>query len=321
MKANSLTVGQAIRKINNVKIKPVYFLYGKDIFLQDFFINELCKMKLSLKKNIFHFGIDTEASFFDELSNVSLFNDEKIIIIKNLKKMSKLGRDNLLIYLKDPNPHHFLIIVKNNFEKNKFINEIKANTDTIDTGVPFDSKMKEWVKYFLKRKKISIDESYLNDYIYAYGDNITNVVHEIEKEDLRLYGKDHALAKHSINRQYYPWHLQDSIGRKNNSLSQAILDSLFSHGTSVNLVIYFLFHLYKNLFDKKFFKSNQGINFGINKIISSRISIYATKYSNNEIENIIIALRDIDWYSKNTTLNIRNILHCLLANICRGYYE
>ena len=69
MKANSLTVGQAIRKINNVEIKPVYFLYGKDIFLQDFFITELCKMKSSLKKNTFHFGIDAEESFFDELSN------------------------------------------------------------------------------------------------------------------------------------------------------------------------------------------------------------------------------------------------------------
>ena len=145
------------------------------------------------------------------------FSDEKIIIIKNLKKMSKLGRDNLLIYLKDPNPQHFLIIVKNNFEKNKFINEIKANTDTIDTGVPFDSKMKEWVKYFLKRKKISIDESYLNDYIRAYGDNITNVVHEIEKEDLRndlsiLVNVSYALSERYGVRFYYQHGLTNELG-------------------------------------------------------------------------------------------------------------
>ena len=62
-------------------------------------------------------------------------------------------------------------------------------------------------------------------------------------------------------------------------------------------------------------------NFAINKIIQSRINIYSKKYSIDEIENIILKLKELDFLSKNSNINSSNINRCFITNICKGYYE
>ena len=48
--------------------------------------------------------------------------------------------------------------------------------------------------------------------------------------------------------------------------------------------------------------------------------MYLKKYSQNEIENIILEINKIDFLSKNTRANINNRILCLVSNICNGYY-
>ena len=62
-------------------------------------------------------------------------------------------------------------------------------------------------------------------------------------------------------------------------------------------------------------------SFGMNKIIGSRINIYIKKYSKNEIENIIVKIKELDFLSKNSGSNTYNFMRCLIANICNGFYE
>ena len=61
--------------------------------------------------------------------------------------------------------------------------------------------------------------------------------------------------------------------------------------------------------------------FFINKIIKSRIRMYSNNYSISELENIILKLKELDFLSKSSTINIKNLKFCLFANICAGYYE
>ena len=62
-------------------------------------------------------------------------------------------------------------------------------------------------------------------------------------------------------------------------------------------------------------------NFTVNKIIQSRMNLYSKKYSQNEIENIILEINQIDFLSKNTGVSIKDRMLCLISNICTGYYE
>jgi len=208
-------------------------------------------------------------------------------------------------------------LVKNNFDsRNKFIDSIFKNTTAIDVRTPFENKMVEWIKYFSKLENISINNYHIKNYIDAYGSNIANVMN---------YVRIDFLSKNSnainSNRTYHLWNFQDSIANKTLNQSIDIFNSLLINGNSINLILIYLFNLYYYIYFFSYYKdSNFSHNFLVNKIIQSKVKIYLKKYSQNEIENIILEINKIDFLSKNTRTNINNRILCLVNNICNGYY-
>ena len=60
------SLGQAIKNIRNNNISNSYFLYGNDIFMQDFFIEEF-KKKIKANSYLYYLGYDQEEIIFNEL--------------------------------------------------------------------------------------------------------------------------------------------------------------------------------------------------------------------------------------------------------------
>ena len=311
------SLGQAIKNIRNNNISSSYFLYGNDIFMQDFFIEEF-KKKININSYLYYLGYDQEENFFNEISNLSLFDSKKLIIIKNISRLTVKSKKKLLEYLSDSKSDNYLILVKNNFDsRNKFVDSLIKESTPIDVRTPFESKMKEWVNYIIKKEKITIqDNKIIEDYIDAYGDNISNVINYIKIDFLSNNN-----SINIYNRNYYLWHFQDSIGKKDLNKSIDIFSSLLLNGNSINLMIIYLFSLFEGIYEFLKNKKNSHNNFFVNKIIKNRFNIYSRNYSINEIEHIILKLKELDFLSKNSSININNSTLCLSTNICSGYYE
>jgi len=310
------SLGQAVKDIHQNKFSNSYFLYGNDIFMQDFFIEEF-KKKKKISSYLYYLGYDQEEIIFNELSNLSLFDSQKLIIVKNINRLTPKSKKQLLEYLTNSQTENYLILVKNNFDsRNKFVDSLIKSSVSIDVRTPFENKMKEWINYIIKKEKISIQNHKIEDYIDAYGDNISNVMNYIKIDFL---SKNTALDNYKRN--YYLWHFQDSIGKKDLNKSIDIFESLLLNGNSINLIIIYLFSLYESIYGLLKNKILSNNNFFVNKIIQSRLNIYSKNYSINEIENIILKLKELDFLSKNSTLNIKNLGLCLSVNICHGYYE
>ena len=58
----------------------------------------------------------------------------------------------------------------------------------------------------------------------------------------------------------------------------------------------------------------------LNKFLSNRLSGYKRNYSDDEIMNIIVALRDIDVLFKTSSISNQIIINSLLVKICKGHY-
>ena len=84
-----ISVGQIIRRIRSREIAPVYALYGGDSFLEDYFISELSVHFLENNKERCHFSLDqdSEEKLFGELSAISMFEEKRIIIVREVKKL------------------------------------------------------------------------------------------------------------------------------------------------------------------------------------------------------------------------------------------
>ena len=311
------SLGKAIKDIHKNNIHNSYFLYGNDIFMQDFFINEFKNIKKDAECFLYYLGYDQQDSIFDELSNLSIFSNEKIIIIKNITRFSSKSKKELLEYLSDLNANNYLIFVKNNFDnRNKFLDSIMNKSVSIDVRTPFDNKVKEWIKYITKKEKIEISDNAINSYIDAYGTNISNIINYIKIDFLSKSENDK-----KSNRKFYVWHLQDALGKKDLIKSLDIYESLILNGNSINLILIYLFRLYEFIYNTITHYQNITNNFAVNKIIQSRMNIYSSKYSSEEIENIILKLKEFDFLSKSSSINIINLNRCLITNICKGYYD
>ena len=311
------SLGKVIKDIHKNRINSSYFLYGDDIFMQDFFINEFKKIKKNAECFLYYLGYDKQESIFNQLSNLSLFNNEKIIVIKNITRFTSKSRKELLDYLSKEDSSNYLIFVKNNFDnRNKFIDSLMRKSISIDVRTPFDNKVKEWIQYITKKEKIKISDSEISDYINAYGSNISSIMNYI-KIDFISNHKNNS----RINRKFYIWHLQDALGKKELIKSLDIYESLLLNGNSINLIFIYLYRLYEFIYNTIDNYKQIYSNFAVNKIIQSRMNIYSSKYSINELENIILQLKEFDFLSKSSSINISNLNRCLITNICKGYYE
>ena len=172
------------------------------IFLQDFFITQLKKNTKVTATHLFYICYDKQEDFFSELTNLSLFDKEKIIIVKNISRLSLKAKNDLLDYLSKKNPKHFLVLVKNKYEfrNNKFYDALIAKINIIDTRTPFENKIKEWITFLLKKENIKLNESEIKSYINAYGNNISNIMNYI-KIDSYIDSSNSKIS----NKKYHLW--------------------------------------------------------------------------------------------------------------------
>ena len=312
------SLAQAVKNLHKENLSKSYFLNGDDIFLQDFFIDQLKKITKISSIHLFYIGYDKQEDFFSELINLSLFDNEKIIIVKNISRLSINAKKDLLNYLSKNDLKHFLVLVKNKYEirNNKFISSLISKINIIDVRTPFENKIKDWIIFLLKKESIKLNDSEIKSYINAYGNNISNIMNYIKIDSYR----SNSNSKIS-NKKYHLWNLQDSLGNKKIKEAIKIYDSLVLNGTSINYILLYLFRLYECIYNYSTNLSPIIKNFAINKIIQSNINLYSKNYSLIEIENIILNINKNDFLSKNYSLNINNMNRYLISNICTGFYE
>ena len=328
-KNKNISTGQAIRRIRAGEIAPVYTLCGGDPFLEDYFISELKTSFLMEAGSKRHFSLDQDSPelLFGELSSISLFEEKRIIIVREIKKLrADGGRKELIQYIEFPTDNTVLVLISEEYDmKNSFLKQISDLSEFMDFRPPFEGEMKKWARYILSSRHIQITESALDEYIELYGDSIAHVINEAEKMAIML-GKGKEINDENISqldgydRAFHLWNLQDSLGKKNLEASLNIVESLFKNGTKITGILISLVFLYQQMLWKK-----MGLNYpagytGINKIITSRLSQYDRFYTHEELEDLLQELRKLDILSKSTSLKGVSLLHPFMVKICKGEY-
>jgi len=317
--ANS--VGKVIRSINKNGLNPVYFLLGNDFFLQKFFIKNI-KTNYKDFDSIKYLDLSDNNDFIfliNELKVVSMFSSKNIFAIRNFQNISKNNQNLLELYVEKPNKDNILIFMLNGFKiSNKFSKNISSKSIIVDIQTPFyDNKIKEWVNFYVKSNNLEISYNTLEFLINNYSDDLENIFNEIEKKYLFDRSKKINLYDNAglyCTKQYKIWNLIDTIGNKDLKQSMKIYNNLLFNGVSLIPIIINLTNFFIYLTD------NKQSSFIINKIITSRISIYCKNYNKNEILNIILDLRNMDILIKSTSIKDEALILPFLVKVCKGHY-
>tara|TARA_Y100000590_G_scaffold20059_1_gene23436 strand:+ start:1173 stop:2159 length:987 start_codon:yes stop_codon:yes gene_type:complete len=318
------SVGKGIRLMKNNSDR-LFLLSGDDYFLQTFFISKLSEYNNNNYKTTY-LNLEEDSDIkvlLNEMCSTSLFPSKNLFIVRNFSKISNKDKNEITLYLNKPkNDLIIVFIYEDYYAKNSFLNILSNKTQHIDTRTPFPNKIKEWIKYYVAYNKINIDDSLLDDIIYSNNDEISSITNEIDKLFLihncsKITDDPNNLILKN-NKNIRPWHLLDSLGKKNIELSIKNMESLLSIGYSAVPLIINLYNLFINLL--QVISGNSNNIYGLNKIIINNINRYLKNYSEEEIKEILIDLKNMDVLIKTTNLNDKNLLSILMVKICQGYY-
>ena len=160
------SIGKAIKNIDfNKTLKPI-FLKGDDCFLQNFFIKNI-QDRIDENFQIKYINLNEEADLLLLMNNStmsSLFVEKNIFIIRHFNTVSlKIKNEIIRIVNRQNEDIIYIFILDDYYVSNKFIKELSQNCINVDSRTPFPNKIKEWVLYYLKKKNIVIDNSFLDD--------------------------------------------------------------------------------------------------------------------------------------------------------------
>ena len=321
------SIKEILNKITKDVLKPIYVLMGNDAYLQSLFVNQIAKLFKNEKipKLVYSFNEDDGDLILNEITGISLFAEPKIFVIRGLKKIKASHLKDLMVWNQLPNPNNCVILIKNEFDiKNSVIKELKKEFQLIDVRTPFPNKIREWVSYILKIKKINLDQDSIQILIENCGDSIGNIENEIEKMILGGTNSTKIEINNSIisgNIKEYPvWKLMDSLGKKELILSFKIYNSLWMNNISLSQIIFNLNNLFQGIL-WSLLKEKNNNQYGLNYFIQKNMDIYSNRYNLNEIKKILSELRALDYKVKSLPLSEKELIIPFLIKTCTGINE
>lgn len=321
---SDLTIRNAVIDIRNGKKSPLYIFNGNDYYLQSLIIEELInfsKNQGEIEKTFFSSDSYNLSSIILNLKMDSLFNINKLYILNNPSRILGKEKDDLINYCKNPNSNHTLVFLFDKIQnKSISFSSISKYFTSVNTSTPFPNKINNWLEYILKKKKLTASIEAKNLLIEFYGDSLYHLSHQIEKIKLNNNSNNQILEESIIEfsgwkKNYYPWHLLDSVGNKKLDQSIIICDSLLEQGIEPLLILNQLTILFIEIY---FAYSNNQDNSKIgwlNKIIQNNISKYLKNYNKNEIEKLLKVLLNFDKMMKTSSINKKHLIINLLFKI------
>ena len=171
--------------------KPIYFLYGPEVFIKKEFVSEIIRTALPAENRAFNLdvlqGDEFDADLFnDRMSTFPLFNERRVLIVKRFEKLSTKQKDEAIKQL-DNAPQSIVFVVETDQEKLDTVRMKNMNkaADAHGGAHKFqelsDGETIEWVRSRLHKEGLAIDPEALDMLVEAVGTRLIDLVNEIDK--------------------------------------------------------------------------------------------------------------------------------------------
>jgi len=165
----------------------IIFLYGKDTFRSSQKLKEIIEHYKKIHKSGLNFrSIDLSEESFqefkDDAKNISMFDEKKLIVLKNAYGNKNFQED----FLKNSkyfitSDDVFLFFEEESPESNKFFNFLKKKAKAQEFKIFKGLQLKNWVKKEFQKYETEIETSALDELIEFVGNDLWQMENEIKK--------------------------------------------------------------------------------------------------------------------------------------------
>ena len=184
------------KSIRENEVAPIYFLYGKEVFLSEGYLKKLVEKVVPKGTESFNFrqfdGAELCISDIKtEVEALPLMAERKCVVLKNpnIEKMAKEDFEVLLETASDPNPSTVFIIyvsayeldAKKNAKVKKLSETVAKNGVTVDFSPKTTSELVKIIKQRVNKAGSEIENSVANYLIERCGNSLEHLSIEIDK--------------------------------------------------------------------------------------------------------------------------------------------
>lgn len=164
----------------------MYFIYGEEQYLIDRKIQEITSNSLNCKILYLDRTI-TLNDAINEISTISIFEPEKIIIFKNFYLLTKNQSSEIKLLISNlnniPSSNEVVFVLEQNIPKglNPLINYLKENSKLVECNKLKDKELNLFVKEYVKARGGNISEVNLFHFLSKVPNKLIIVINELEK--------------------------------------------------------------------------------------------------------------------------------------------
>ena len=328
------------KDINN-GLKPVYLLYGTEQYLIETAVRKIKKSFSELVQGINYILID-ETNISELISNIEMpaFGyDKKLIIVKNSGIFKKDGRKKTLTPVQERIYEFFtenyeiiedsvtIVFVEKEIDKNQIYEIIEKRDVVCEVNELKPNQLAAKLSKVCALYKVNIESNTLNYFIEMCGTSLQNLINEIRKL-IEYAGEGGTITIDAVNKLSIKqidsviFELTDNLATKKIDKALEVLDNLIYQKEPVQKILITLYNHFKKLYLCSLaVKFNKDIVNTLN--LKPNQAFLITKYKKqcsyfkqNELRNILDALVELDYNSKNGKIDVDIGLRSILCNYC-----
>lgn len=240
------------------ELGPAYFFVGPEDFLIENCVKSMIDLAVDPSTREFNldvfYGSETDGGkIVDTAIAYPMLSDSRMVVVKEVQKLSASGLDLLAKYLEKPVPSTRLVLTCPKIDfRNKAFSQIKSKSAFVEFKSLYDREIPGWIQGYLSQKKLKITHEASNLIHARVGNNLRTLANELDKIVLNL-GEKKTIEETDVqtvvglSRSFSGFNLNDAIGYKDLTQSLTILNLMLESGESPTVIVAMITRHFINL--------------------------------------------------------------------------
>lgn len=310
-----------IKELKKKIYHPIYFFMGEETYYMDklteYFETEILSESEKVFNQLVFYGRDSDVvNIINAARRYPMAANYQVVVIKEAQDLKEIQK--LVFYVERPMPSTILVI---NYKYGKLASNTKlfkalSKFVLIDFPKLKDYHLSSWIIHYLRHKNIEIAPTAAELLADCIGNNLTQIVHELDKlllvlpSNIKTITKEHIEKNVGITKDFNIYELEKAVGQKNIPRAMAIAKYFSMNPKNHPLIVTIgsLFNYFSRLLIchalKNKTKESIANALGVSPYIASEYLQVLKNYSLSKVVSIISLLREYDIKSKGIGVNI-----------------
>jgi DNA polymerase-3 subunit delta len=306
---------EILQDLKNKIYHPVYFFMGDEPFYMDrlteYFENKILTENEKIFNQTVFYGKDADVvNIINTARRYPMSANYQVVILKEAQELKDIQK--LMFYFDKPMPSTIFVgcYKYGKISSNTKLYKSLAKHVVVEFSKIKDYQLSTWITQYLSEKDYTIAPEAAELLADCIGNNLTQIVHELDKlflllrADVKRITKDHIEKNIGISKDYNIYELEKAIGQKNVMRATAIGKYFAKNPKSHPFVVTVgaLFNYFSRLLIchslKQKTRENIAASLGINPIIANEYLNAIRNYPLSKVIAVISLLREYDMKSK-----------------------